>query len=246
MALKWEQTGADEFGNPLFNILLDDASPHILLTGPHSAGQLRVPDGTTYDVTPGLIEVRSQEHAGLLSHLIGVQHENAGRGGFGAERRVGVDGPDAGLVVASPHICTELCGELARPVTAADAYGAQQALLASGAAEAAGANAIAGISPFTNLHSASPSTTGANELASVRQSTAWSTASSGSPNPSNTAGLSYTLAATTTATHVGGWSVVTAASGTFSIGFPLSPTVTTGSSAGTVTIAIGALVIALT
>ena len=116
--------------------------------------------------------------------------------------------------------------------------------LASGAAEAAASNAVTAISGYTNLHSASPGTTGANELGSTRQATSWTTGTSGSPNPANSAALSYTIAASTTATHIGGWSAVTA--GTYSVGFVLSPSITTGASAGTVTVAVSALSLATT
>jgi len=116
--------------------------------------------------------------------------------------------------------------------------------LASGAAEAAAANGVTAITGFTNLHGATPGTTGANELGSTRQATSWTAGTAAAPNPSNSAGLSYSLAASTTAGFVGGWSVVTAASGVYSIGFTLSPSVTTGTSAGTVTVAPGALSLA--
>lgn len=235
LPMKWEQIGVDESGMPLFNVTLPDGAegeePHLVITGNHSSGPVELPDGTTYDVTAGVIRVKSPEHAGLVSHLIGEQHEQRGLLGFGEHTE-------------AQHICTDHCGELARPSTAADAYRAQQALLASGAAEAAASNGVAGITGFTNLHSASTGTTGANELGSTRQATAWTAATSGSPNPANSAALSYSLAASTTATHIGGWSLVSA--GVFSVGFPLSPTVTTGTSAGTVTVAIGALVIGTT
>lgn len=105
--------------------------------------------------------------------------------------------------------------------------------------QAAGLNAIAAISPYSNLHSATTSTTGSNELGSTRQAVTWSTASSGTPSLSNTNAISWTLAATTTAAYVGYWSASTA--GNFSFGAALSPSVTTGSSAGTVTAAVGAL-----
>lgn len=229
MALKYDQIGSDEFGNPLFNITLDDANPDILLTGKHAEGEVVLPDGTRYNVTPAVIEVKSPEHAGMVSHLIATSHEETGRFGLSPDNR---------------HVCTDACGALARPVTAAEAYGQEQALLASGAAEAAASNAVAAITGFTNLHSASPGTTGANELGSTRQATAWTTGTSGSPNPANSSAISYSLAASTTATHIGGWSLVSA--GVYSVGFPLSPTITTGTSAGTVTVAIGALVLATT
>lgn len=249
LAVKWEQVGEDEFGTPQFNLRPpdghEDEEMHFLVTGNQAAGEIVLPSGLVYNVAPSIIRVASPEHAGLLSHHIGIQHEQTRRLGFGLERREERH-PETGelLVATQPHLCTEHCGELARQTTAADAYRDQQALLASGAFEAAAANGGAAVIAFVNLHSASPGTTGTSELGSTRQGVAWTTATSGSPNPSNTGALSITLAASTTATHLGGWTLVSA--GVYELGFPLSPTVTTGTSAGTVTFAVGAVAIGIT
>lgn len=113
--------------------------------------------------------------------------------------------------------------------------------LASAAAEN---GALSGISALTghfmSLHSATPSTTGASEIGTTtRQSVTWGTPSGGSM--ANTNALSLAQAALTTSTHFGDWSLVSA--GVYYIGGALSPNVTTGSSAGTVTVAIGAATI---
>lgn len=118
--------------------------------------------------------------------------------------------------------------------------------LLSPAGAAAAANGITAITTFTALHSASPGTTGASEITtSTRQSTAWASATSGSPNPSNTGTVSYPLPASTTTTHVGGWNQL-ATGGTFSVGFALGSSITTGVSAGTVTAAPGGLTLTVT
>ena len=96
---------------------------------------------------------------------------------------------------------------------------------------------------YCSLHTATPGTTGASEVSGggsyARVAVAWSTASAGSI--ANSGALTINLPASTTATHFGLWSASSA--GTYYIGGALSPNVTTGSSAGTVTIAIGALTI---
>lgn len=95
---------------------------------------------------------------------------------------------------------------------------------------------------YCSLHTATPGTTGASEVsggAYARVAVAWSTASAGSI--ANSGALTINLPASTTATHFGLWSASSA--GTYYIGGALSPNVTTGGSAGTVTIAIAALTI---
>lgn len=215
--------------------LAPDAPFHLVFTGEHARGNLVLPDGTAYDVSEPWIEVSSHEHAGLVSHLIGVQHEAAERLGFAKEPKLhAVTGE-----TMARHVCTDHCGELARPVTAAEAYQAQSAALASTAAENAAVNAITALVTFLSLHTASPSTTGANEVAGgsyARVSVTWASASGGSGANSNS--LTLNLPASTTAAYFGGFTAVS--SGTYEIGGALSPNVTTGTSAGTVTIAIGA------
>jgi hypothetical protein len=92
------------------------------------------------------------------------------------------------------------------------------------------------LAAFVQLHSASPSTTGANELGSTtRLACSWNAASGGSKT--NSSALTFTTPGTTAATHFGTWSAVSA--GTFGIGGALSSSVT----AVTITVAAGALTI---
>jgi hypothetical protein len=94
------------------------------------------------------------------------------------------------------------------------------------------------LAAFISLHSASPSTTGANEFSGggyARQAMTWNAASSGSKTNSGTA--SFTTAGSTAATHFATWSAVTA--GTYGIGGALASSVT----ATTITVAAGALTI---
>lgn len=87
---------------------------------------------------------------------------------------------------------------------------------------------------FVQLHTASPGTTGANEMASVtRQACSWNAASAGSKT--NSSALTFTTPGTNAATHFGGFSAVSA--GTYGIGGALSSNVT----AVTITVAAGAL-----
>ena len=93
---------------------------------------------------------------------------------------------------------------------------------------------------YVSLHTADPGTTGASEVSGgtyARVAATWNTPSSGSVT--NSGALSINLPASTTAAYFGVWSALT--TGTYYIGGALSPSVTTGSSAGVVTIASAAL-----
>ena len=93
---------------------------------------------------------------------------------------------------------------------------------------------------YVSLHTADPTTTGGSEVTGgtyTRVAVTWNAASAGAVTNSNA--LSINLPATTTAAYFGVWSAIT--SGTYYIGGALSPSVTTGSSAGVVTIAATAL-----
>ena len=93
---------------------------------------------------------------------------------------------------------------------------------------------------YVSLHTGDTSTTGANEVTGgtyARVAVTWNAASGGSVT--NNGALSLNLPASTTASYFGVWSASTA--GTFYVGGALSPSVTTGGSAGTVTIASGSL-----
>lgn len=92
---------------------------------------------------------------------------------------------------------------------------------------------------FVALHTASPSTTGANENANTgsyaRQACSWNAASSGSKT--NSSALSFTTAGSVGVTHFGGWSSGTYGAGTYGMGGALTSTIT----AVTITVAAGAL-----
>jgi hypothetical protein len=93
---------------------------------------------------------------------------------------------------------------------------------------------------YVSLHTADPTTTGGSEVTGgtyVRVAVSWNAASGGSVT--NSGALSINLPASTTASYFGIWSASTA--GTYYIGGALSPSVTTGASAGVVTIAAGSL-----
>jgi hypothetical protein len=89
---------------------------------------------------------------------------------------------------------------------------------------------------YVSAHSASPSTTGANELSGggyARQACTWNAASSSAKT--NSSSLTIPNAGSTAVTHFGTWSASTA--GTYGIGLPLSSSVT----AASITVAAGAL-----
>ena len=93
---------------------------------------------------------------------------------------------------------------------------------------------------YVSLHTADPTTTGGSEVTGgtyARVAVSWNAASGGSVT--NSGALSINLPASTTASYFGIWSASTA--GTYYIGGALSPSVTTGASAGVVTIAAGSL-----
>ena len=93
---------------------------------------------------------------------------------------------------------------------------------------------------YVSLHTADPGTTGASEVTRgtyARVAVTWNSPSGGSV--SNSGALSINLPASTTASYFGVWSATTA--GTYYIGGALSPSVTTGASAGVITIASGSL-----
>lgn len=50
---------------------------HVVLTGPIS-GAVTTADGTTYNVSPALIEVESPEHAAEVAHLVATRYANEG------------------------------------------------------------------------------------------------------------------------------------------------------------------------
>lgn len=94
------------------------------------------------------------------------------------------------------------------------------------------------LAAYVSLHSASPSTTGANEMSGgsyARQACSWNAASGGAKT--NSSSLTFTTAGSTAVTHFGTFSASSA--GTYGIGGALTSSVT----AVTITIAAGALTI---
>jgi hypothetical protein len=90
---------------------------------------------------------------------------------------------------------------------------------------------------FVSLHTASPSTTGANENPATgsyaRQACSWNAASGGSKT--NSSSLTFSTLGTVAVTHVGTFSASTA--GTYGIGAALTANVT----AASITVAAGAI-----
>jgi len=116
--------------------------------------------------------------------------------------------------------------------------------LASATAENAALSGLKGtgstnVIPDVSLHTASPSTTGANENANsggyARQACSWNAPSGGSMT--NSTSLSFSTGGTVAVTHFGTWDSATYAAGTYAIGGALTPSVT----AASITIAAGAL-----
>lgn len=95
---------------------------------------------------------------------------------------------------------------------------------------------------YVSLHTADPGTTGASEVTGgtyARVAVTWTSPASGQTQ--NVGALSINLPASTTASYFGVWSA--ASTGTYYIGGALSPSVTTGASAGVVSIAANAITV---
>lgn len=116
--------------------------------------------------------------------------------------------------------------------------------LASAAAANAALNGLDGTGAtntmtHVSLHTASPSTTGANENANTgsyaRQACTWNTAASSAKT--NSTALTFSTAGSVAVTHVGTWNNATYGAGTYSIGAALGAQVT----AASITIASGAI-----
>ena len=94
---------------------------------------------------------------------------------------------------------------------------------------------------YVSLHTADPGTTGASEVTGgtyARVAVTWTASSAGSP-ATNAGALTINVPASTTVAYFGIWSAITA--GTYMIGGALASSVTTGSSAGQITIAIAGI-----
>ncbi len=111
---------------------------------------------------------------------------------------------------------------------------AVQALDSLGAALTTPTNVISHV----QLNTADPGTTGANESTATRQACSWNGATLATRQKTNSTSLTFTGQASGTAiTHFSTWSAATA--GTFGISGALGSPVT----AGTITVAAGALVL---
>jgi hypothetical protein len=89
--------GQNPDGTPSFHYQTDG---HAVWTGP-AYGPVTTSDGTVYDVSEPVIEVASPAHAGEVSHLIGVMHEEHGH-------------PDHAPGQPFVHECSDHCGALKR------------------------------------------------------------------------------------------------------------------------------------
>lgn len=97
MTISKTYLGQNDDGSPRFSYASDG---HVVWTGP-AYGPVTTSDGTTYDVSEPVIEVAGPEHAGEVSHLIGVMHEERGHPGHA---------PGDPFV----HECSGECGALKR------------------------------------------------------------------------------------------------------------------------------------
>jgi hypothetical protein len=97
MAITKTYLGLNEDGTPRYNYASDG---HVVWTG-KAYGPVTTSDGTTYDVSDDVIEVASPEHAGEVSHLIGIMHEERGH-------------PDHAPGDPFVHACGDDCGALKR------------------------------------------------------------------------------------------------------------------------------------
>lgn len=69
MTLQRFQIGTKPDGTPDWHYVSDG---HVVFTDPSASGPVTLNDGTTYDVTPDVIEVQSHEHA---KELVGITEE---------------------------------------------------------------------------------------------------------------------------------------------------------------------------
>jgi hypothetical protein len=121
--------------------------------------------------------------------------------------------------------------------------------LASTTAENAALNGLDGTGnsnkiPDVSLHSASPSTTGANENANsgsyARQACTWNAASGGSKT--NSSSLTFSTLGSVAVTHFGTWDSATYGAGNYAIGGALTASVTSTS----ITFAAGSITLSAT
>lgn len=77
MALVKTNIGTTPDGRPLFHYHQTDPAVPVVVVGPLT-GTVTTSDGTTYDVTPEVIEVASEEHAAEVAHEVALRYEAEG------------------------------------------------------------------------------------------------------------------------------------------------------------------------
>lgn len=198
--------GTNEDGTPHHHYAHPDpTNAHVLFTGPHASGVFKALDGTEYDVTEPFIEVQNLRHAIEVSNAIG---EHFAEFGHPAHRN---GDPFVHVPLAYPGDASmALCGTLG-----------ENGALSGG---------LAAVMTFASLHTASPSTTGANEYSGVtRQAATWNAPSSGSMT--NSSGFTWSTSGATAVTHIGtgNTSATTYVTTNFALGFALGSSVTAAS-----------------
>ncbi len=113
MTITKTRLGTNEDGTPHFHYVSDG---HLIMTGPIT-GSVTTPDGTSYDVSPAFIEVASLDHAGDVSHAIGMRHQEEGHP---------LHDSDVPFVHECDNGCTpgQVAGSAAAPAAAAPAASA--------------------------------------------------------------------------------------------------------------------------
>jgi len=106
MALLYE-TGPN--GEPHYRQDPIDPDKPVMFTG-NVKGNIKLEDGTIYNVSDDWIEVESHAHAGELSHHIGVRHETEGHPAHLSRSHPDYDP----FRDEYHHTCTEACGGLQR------------------------------------------------------------------------------------------------------------------------------------
>lgn len=203
-----------------------------MYVGPNISHTITLGDGTSYSLADDVIAVPAK-HVGELDELIGKHYEDNGHPLAG----------EGGVFRRTPSQLIRFGGD------ADDGRGGASMANASAAAENAALNGLDGtgvtnVIPDVSLHVGAPSTTGANENANTgsyaRQACTWNAASAGAKT--NSTALTFTTGGTIAVTAFGTWSSATYAGGTYALGGNLTSPVT----AVTITIATGAISIAIT
>jgi len=234
---------------------------HALFTGP-IRDDIELEDGTVVDVRPGVVYLDTPEQVQEVSHKIGLWYEEYGHPSLdrgaqfmhhcthlcGEHAR---DITDPAAAAAAEYAQRQTDGILDAEVRyhhaehlGTGAGDNQSNALASVTAENAALSGLIGtgatnVMPDVSLHSASPSTTGANENANsgsyARQACSWNAPSGGTMT--NSTSLTFSTLGTVAVTHYGTWSSATYGAGTYALGGALTASVTSAS----ITFAAGAI-----